>query len=551
MKKLLVPVCILFAQAAQSQTTSSVPPRPKLVVGIIVDQMRQEYLYRFAPKFGEGGFHRLVNEGFMLSNAHYNYVPTYTGPGHASVYTGTTPAAHGIIGNDWFDKRQDKMVNCVEDEKQKPIGSQTGNGDVSPWRMLPSTVTDELELATQRRTKTIGISLKDRGAVLPAGHTPDGAFWYDGTTGKFITSTYYKSALPVWVDQFNARKLPDAYLDQTWNTVYPIEQYKESGPDNTPYEVAPKGKDNPVFPYDLKALRKTNGEHELLPSTPFGNDLLTQLALAAIAGEDMGKDEWTDFLAISYSSPDIIGHAFGPNAIEVEDTYIRLDKNIEEILQTLDRTVGKGAYLVFLTADHGVADVPEYLKDIKILSTAHEPDKSYEKPLKEYLASYFPGKEIIKKISNGQVFFDHSLFNADPKSSGIEYMVVSELVKNYLLGLAGVAEVYTRQSIMATDFSAGGTAGMIKRGFHTVQSGDIAVVLAPGWIPGFGTKGSSHGSGYPYDTHVPILFYGFGVAHGTTAAYHPITDIAPTLSVLLKVKFPSAATGQPIGELLK
>lgn len=551
MKNFLIVLAVLFAQATQSQTTSSFPNRPKLVVGIVVDQMRQEYLYRYSPKFGDGGFHRLVKEGFMLSNAHYNYVPTYTGPGHASIYTGATPASHGIIGNDWFDKKKDKMVYCVEDEKQKPIGSPSGKGDISPWRMLSTTVTDELELATQRRTKTIGISLKDRGAVLPAGHTPDGAFWYDGTTGKFITSTYYKSALPVWLDRFNARKLPDTYLNQTWNTLYPIEQYKESGPDNTPYEVTLKGKDLPVFPYELKTLRKTNGDFELLPSTPFGNDLLTQLALAAIDGEDMGKDEWTDFLAISYSSTDIIGHAAGPNSVEVEDTYIRLDKNIEEILQTLDRTLGKGEYLVFLTADHGVADIPGYLKDIKILSSDHEPEKSYEKPLREYLSSYFPGKEIIKKISNGQIFFDHNHFSADPKSSGIEYMVVSELVRNYLLGVEGVAEVYTRQNLLATDFTSGGMAGMVRRGFHTVQSGDIAVVMAPGWIPGHGIKGSTHGSGYPYDTHVPMLFFGFGVAHGSTANYHPITDIAPTLSVLLKIKLPSAATGQPIGDALK
>ncbi len=535
----------------RAQEGNSFPGRPKLVVGIVVDQMRQEYLYRYSPKFGEGGFKRLIREGYMLTNAHYNYVPTFTGPGHASVYTGTTPAYHGIIGNNWYDKSQDVMVNCVEDRSQKTVGSEKGNGAVSPWRLRSSTITDELELATQRRAKVIGISIKDRGAVLPAGHTPDCAYWYDDSTGKFITSTFYKKALPVWMDRFNARNLADNYLNEKWTTVYPIEQYKESGPDDTPYEEAPKGKEKAVFPYDLKLLRKENGDFGLLPSTPFGNDILTQLAIAAIDGEQMGKDEWTDFLAISYSSTDIIGHAMGPNSIEVEDTYIRLDKNIEELIQKLDKEIGQGQYVMFLTSDHGVVEVPEYLKDLKILHAESQPPRSFEKELNEYLASYYPDKKFIKKISNNQIFFDHSLFGSDPKSSGVEYMVISELTRNYLMGLSGVADVYTRQTLNNADYNDGGMRGLVRRGFHAVRSGDLAIVWEPGWIQGMGTKGTSHGSAYTYDTHVPMIFFGFGVKQGSSANYYSITDIAPTLSTILQIKFPNANTGQPIVEILK
>lgn len=551
MRFLLSFLLITMLFIAKAQNSPSFPDRPKLVVGIVVDQMRQEYLYRYAPKFGDGGFKRLMKEGFMLSNAHYNYVPTYTGPGHASVYTGATPATHGIIGNDWFDKANAKMVNCVEDELQKAVGSASGNGDVSPWRMISSTVTDELEIATQRRSKVVGISIKDRSAVLPAGHTPDGAYWYDDTTGKFITSTFYKNALPVWMDKFNGRELADKYLNEVWNTVYPITEYKESGPDDTPYETPPKGKDRAVFPYDLKVLRKLNDNFGYLPDTPFGNDLLTQLAMAAMDGELMGKDEWTDFLAVSYSSTDIIGHAVGPNAIELEDTYIRLDKNIEELLEKLDKEIGQGQYLIFLTADHGVADVPEYLQDLKILNKAAQPPISFEKGLLEYLGSYYPGKQFVKKIANNQVFLDHALFDADPKSSGVEYLVVTELIKNYMMSLPGIAEVFTRQSLINSDFDEKAIRGMIKRGFHTTRSGDVAIVWEPGWIQGAGSKGSTHGSAHLYDSHVPMVFYGFGIKQGSSAVYHPITDIAPTVSTILQIKFPSGSTGQPIVELLK
>lgn len=541
---------------AKGQNTNSFPDRPKIVVGIVVDQMRQEYLYRFSPKFGEGGFKRLMGEGFMLSNAHYNYVPTYTGPGHASIYTGTTPSVHGIIGNDWYDKNLKRKVNCVEDERQKIVGSDKGNGDVSPYRMLSTTITDELELATQRRSKVIGISIKDRGAVLPAGHTPDGAYWYDDLTGKFISSTYYKAGLPVWLDKFNSRNLADKYLNETWNTYYPITQYKESGPDDNPYEAVlsddwvVKGKTRPVFPYNLKELRKLNPEFELLTYTPFGNELLKELAFAALEGEEMGKDEWTDFLTVSFSSTDKLGHAVGPNAIEIEDMYIRLDKVIEELLNKLDKDFGKDQYLLFLSADHGVADIREYAIDLKLVPETYGPI-DFKKGLDDYLSSYFPGKSLIENVSNYQVFFNHDFFNEDPKSSGVEYLVASELVRKYLMSLDGVSDVFTRSLVQASSYSEGGIKGNVKRGFHPKQSGDVVFVMESGWTSTVKPHVTTHGAGYTYDTHVPVLFYGFGVKQGTTANYHPITDIAPTISTILKIKFPSGATGQPIMELLK
>lgn len=522
---------------------------PKVVIGITVDQMRYEYLYRYERKFGEDGFKRLLNQGFNVKNGHYNYVPTYTGPGHASIYTGTTPAIHGIIGNDWYDKTTGKNVNCVGDDRQKPVGAEEGNGDVSPWRMLSTTISDELELSSQRRAKVVGISIKDRGAVLPAGHTPDGAYWLDGHTGKFITSTYYKPGLPVWLEAFNNLNLGDKYLNQEWKTLLPIDQYKESGPDDTPYETKMKGKDRPTFPYAIKELRKLNGEFEMIPSTPFGNDLLTDLAKAALDGEGMGKDEWTDMLTISYSTPDYVGHAMGPNSIEVEDVYLRLDRNLADLFKKLDQDVGKGEYLVFLTADHAVVDVPSYLKDLKIPGDNWK-SATAELGLTTLLQQNFPGKKMIESTSNGQIFLNQE-FEGDARSAGVDYLVATELIRNYMQQQNGIAEVYTKQSIMNSDYNEGGLKGMIRRGFHAKRSGDVAFVLEPGWLPGGGAQGTSHGSPYTYDTHVPMLFYGFGISPGSTVRYHAITDIAPTISVLMKVKFPSGCTGQPIAEIFE
>ena len=521
--------------------------KPKLVVGIVVDQMRQEYLYRFAPKFGEGGFKRLINEGFMMRNAHYNYVPTVTGPGHASVYTGTTPAMHGIISNEWYDKELKKGVNCVSDDRFQAVGVQKQGGGVSPWRMEASTITDELKVFTQKQAKVVGVSLKDRGAALPAGHAADGAYWYDGGSGKFISSTYYKPGLPLWLEKFNNLNLADKFLSGTWNTVLPIAQYSESGPDDTPYESRFDGQSKPVFPYNLAELRKANGNFGMLSELPFGNDLLTELAKAALAGESLGSDNITDFLAVSFSATDGVGHTWGPNSIEIEDTYIRLDKNLEDLLLTIDKVVGKNQYILFLTADHALAEVPKQMMDMKIPAGLFSMGK-LEKDLNEYLNQFFPGVKVIEKISNGQVFFDHSLFRGDPKTSGVDLLIATQLVVQYLNSIDGISEVFTKNDLRESFPSRPGMQGMVARGFHSKRSGDIAFLLNSGWTSG-STTGSTHGSAYTYDTHVPLIFFGNGIKPGISDQYHPIIDIAPTLSVLLKIKFPSAATGQPITEI--
>lgn len=535
-----------FCMAALAQP--SAPKRPKVVVGIVVDQMRQEYLYRFENKFGNGGFNRLVREGFMVKNGHYNYAPTVTGPGHASVYTGTTPAIHGIIGNEYYDKELKKMVYCVEDATQRMVGTDASGG-VSPWRMLSTTVTDELELFTNKKAKVIGVSIKDRGAVLPAGHMADAAYFPEGRGGKFITSSFYRKDLPEWVLKFNDRNLPQQYLTQPWVTLLPIEQYTESGPDESPYERKLKGKEKMTFPYNFADLIEKGGA-DVFSYSPYANEYVTEFAKAALAGEQMGKDETPDFLAVSYSSPDILGHAVGPRSVELEDMYLRLDKNIEDLLKTLDKEIGVGNYTLFLSADHAVADVPQYLMDNKVPAGYFNEEYAAAK-LNEYLGSFYPGKNLVEKISNEQVFLNHNAFDGDLRTSGLDMFVVAELAGKFLMSLEGVTNYYTEAVIKQSDFDEGGIKGKIIRGHHPKRSGDLTFVLEPGWFEGKSVQGTTHGSPYSYDTHVPMLFFGYGVKQGTSSIYHPITDIAPTLSVILKIMFPSGSTGQPITELLK
>lgn len=550
MKKIVALLLVLNSFQASAQTASPATDRAKLVVGIVVDQMRHEYLYRYYSKYSEGGFKRLMNDGFVVKNGHYNYAPTVTGPGHASVYTGTTPALHGIIGNEFYHKRLGKMVNCVEDPLYKPVGTEAGNGDVSPWRMLSSTITDELKLFTQKRAKVVGVSIKDRGAVLPAGHMADAAYWYDGITGKFISSTYYMTKLPDWATKFNEQNLANKYLSQTWNTLLPIEQYTESGPDDSPYEVKLGGKLKPTFPYVLSEMRLKYRNYELLTTTPFANDLLTEMALATLAGEQMGKDDITDFLCVSYSSTDILGHAVGPNAVELEDMYLRLDRNLETFFKKLDQQVGANNYTVFLTADHAVADVPQYLVDNRI--PAGYFNISYVKSkLNEYLLTYFPNKQLIANISNHQIFLNQDAFQNDANATGVDMFIVSELIGKFLMATEGVANYYTEGLLRQGSYTEGGDKGDVIRGYNFQRSGDIVYTLQPGWIESGSVQGTTHGSPYKYDTHVPIVFYGKGIKKGSTSQYHAITDIAPTLSVLLNIKFPSGCTGQAILEIVE
>jgi predicted AlkP superfamily pyrophosphatase or phosphodiesterase len=519
------------------------PAKPKLVVGLVVDQMRYDFLYRYYNKYGEGGFKRLLSKGYSCKNTNYTYVPTATAPGHAAIYTGTTPAINGIVGNDWFVRNLGKRIYCVEDTTVQVIGTTEGPkaGKMSPRNLLVTTVTDQLRLSNNKQSKVIGIALKERGAILPVGHMANAAYWYD-TCGNWISSNYYMKQMPDWVNAFNAKNLPAAYLSKPWNTLLPIADYTESTADNVVYEEPFPRETSPVFPHNLPALK--NQRFDLIRSTPFGNSLTADFARAAIENENLGQGKYTDFIAISFSSTDYIGHQFGPNSIETEDTYLRLDKDIEDFLNFLDLKLGKDGYLLFLTADHGVGSNPQFLAEHKMPGGFFSSQKMTA-ALKEFLNKTYGDGVYIANVINNQVYLHSRVFTE--KNTSKE--AAAEKCAAFILKLEGVSSTITAAEIRTHDYTTSPNI-LIKAGYNEKRSGDVIYTLLPGWMD-YKKTGSNHGTAYSYDTHVPLIWFGWNIEPGESLVPVSISDIAPTVATLLKIEFPSGCTGVPIPGVAK
>ncbi|MFT5778019.1 MAG: putative AlkP superfamily pyrophosphatase or phosphodiesterase [Crocinitomicaceae bacterium] len=521
---------------------------PKLVIGIVVDQMCYEYLYRYYDKFCDGGFRKLMENGTNCRNTMYNYIPTYTGPGHASIYTGTTPSNHGIVGNDWFSRAEWASVNCVEDTTVRTVGDTSSYGKYSPHRLKANTITDQLKL-TYPEAKVISMSIKNRGAILPGGHMSDGSYWYDYSSGKFITSTFFTDALPEWVNKFNDKKYADKYLKQVWEPIMPLEAYGESGPDDSPYEHLLPGKETPTFPYDLKAMTNDSLHYSLFTSTPFANTFLTDLAIASLENEELGDDNQTDMLCISYSTPDIIGHAFGPYSIEIEDTYIRLDLELKRLMKAIEDKVGDDDYVLFLTADHAVVPVPQYLTDKKLPGGYFFIDEHITALVRKLVLKY--GVNPIIYEDNLNLYLDRKLMH----DSGIDAKEVRTYIANEVQQWEGVKRSFTSEQLYSAAVDAE-WMDMVRKGVHHEESGDVMFILEPGYLPKseeteLTRKGTSHGSAFGYDTHVPLLWYGKSVPQQEIFREIQITDISATLTHLLYLQRPNALTGKPILELLE
>jgi len=534
----------LSAQKKKSTISSETafPDKPKLVVGIVVDQMRYDFLYRYAEKYSSGGFKRLMNEGFNCRNNHYDYFPTVTAAGHAAIFTGSIPAIDGIVGNEWFNQKTGKTVYCVEDTAVKTVGSDSKAGLMSPKNLLVSTITDQLRIANNFQSKTIGIALKDRGAILPAGHTANAAYWFDSKNGSFITSTFYMNDLPQWVKDFNALKMPQKYMSEGWKTLLPMKEYTESTADNQVYENKLPGEKTPTFPHELAAQSGVN-LLEVIRTTPFGNTLTKDFALAAIKNENLGKSLKTDFLTVSFSSTDYVGHSFGPNSVESEDTYLRLDKNIAEILTTLDNTLGKDNYLVFLSADHGVADVPGFWQSQNLPAGVFDHSGAMV-DVKTALKTAFGEGEFIK-ADNYQLYLDPIIL----QEKKLTYAQIHAVVRESLLKREDVADVIDLHDL-ANSTLPDYQLNFIKNGLNPRRSGDIMVVLNPSWFMG-GKTGTTHGTFYRYDTHVPLLFYGWKVQQGETTVRTNISDIAPTVADFLNILEPNGSIGNVISGVKK
>lgn len=542
---LIISLSILSLTAVSAQTKKTTTAakafpaevaRPKLVVGLVVDQMRWDYLYRYYNRYSNGGFKRLINEGFSVENTFIPYTPTYTAVGHTTIYTGSVPAIHGIIGNDWYNVETKKNVYCTEDSTVVTVGSTpSSEGNMSPKNLLATTITDELRLATNFRGKVIGISLKDRGSILPAGHAANAAYWYQGSTGNWITSSYYMKEVPTWIADYNKLKLANKFYTKNWETLYPINTYVNSTNDEKAYE----GKSS-TFPHML--TQNVDKNFDAIRSTPYGNTITLDLAKLAILSEDLGQDNITDFLAVSCSATDYVGHAYGPNSIEAEDTYLRLDKDFEEFFNYLDKKVGKGNYTVFLSADHGVAHVPGFMKENK-LPGGTVSDRDIVFKLNGFLNDKFKVNNVVLKSMNNQIIFDHDKTDNATVSFDVIKAASIEFLKR-MDGFANVVDISKISMATLTEIQK----KMITNGYNARRSGDLYYILDPNWFNG-GSTGTTHGNWNPYDAHIPLVFMGWGIRPGASNKTHYMTDISATLAALLHIQMPSGCVGEPITEI--
>lgn len=534
-----------YAQRNSKIAADEVIKRPKLIVGIVIDQMRWDYLYRFNPLYkAGGGFKRMLAEGFSCDNTLVPYTPTITACGHTCVYTGSVPSVHGITGNAWWDNQQMKSIYCSEDKTVRGVGGKTAeDGQMSPRNMLVTTICDQLRMSTNFQSKVIGIALKDRGSILPAGHSANAAYWYEGRSGNFITSTYYMNELPSWVNQFNNRKLVDSLYQTAWNTYLPKEIYSQYvTADVKDYEARPFGKEASGFPYSLS--RFAGNDYGKIATTPYGNTLTIEMAKAAVLAENLGRNSVTDFLAVSFSSPDYIGHAFGPDSWEMLDDYVRLDDELGKLFAFLDVAVGKGQYTTFLTADHAVAHIPGFLKENKLPGGVIDV-AGMVKDMNIKLKERFGVDTTIVSLLNYQVYLNHP--KLDAKKTDEES--VKKWIIQYIRKNDAVANVFATADIMTTPINRT-LREMLANGYYPNRSGDIQIIFKPGYIEG-GATGTTHGLWYPYDAHIPLLWYGWGIKPGKTNRETYMTDIAPTIAALLHIQAPNGNVGKVLEDIIK
>ena len=525
-----------------------VTKQPKIVVGIVIDQMCYDYLYRFQHVYTNGGFNRLMNKGTNCRNVQYNYVPTYTAPGHASIYTGTTPSNHGIIGNDWYVRDTKQTVTSVSNSKFAAVGGSATSTGAAPLNLRTYTITDQLKMASPK-SKVISVSIKDRSAILPGGHLSDGTYWFDYNTGDFITSTFYMQQLPDWVQLFNAKFDPAKDL-KTWKLLLPESTYQLA--DQSNYEVVLTGKTSATFPYDFQdMISKGALANHLFTISPQANEVLTELAITALEQENLGQDQYTDFLCVSYSTPDIAGHAFGPYSREMEDMYARLDRELQRLFSSLETRYGKDGFVLFLTADHAVVPVPQMLIEKKMPGGYFFMESHLQVLRDDFIMKY--NADLLEYEINQNIYLNLKRID----SLKLDVQEVAAFAATELRKWPEVKTVLTKQELLSGAAKTDFWGEMLRNGYDLQRSGELIFLLQPGYLAKEhdepkAHQGTSHGSAFNYDTHVPLLWYGKGIEPGLQI-FDPIqiTDIAPTLIHLLNLQRSGSMIGQPILPILE
>lgn len=528
----------------KAQNRSRIPSEaPKLIVTLMVDQMRYDFIHRYWDKFGEDGIRKLVGSGTFCKNASYNYLINETAVGYSTIATGALPSNHGVISNNWYDNLRDEVVFCVGDEKVNTVGGRYESGRYSPRKLLASTIGDEIKLASNFRSKVIGLALDNSAAILSAGHSADYAFWYDSGTGNWISSSYYVDSLPSWVNEFNEKNIPESYLTRSWEPLLPLDRYTESGSDTSVFEVGLKGQSE--FPYDLDKLsdlKRKQRDYSLLKYTPFGNVLTRDFATAVVMNEELGQDEHTDYLAIGFSATEYIGKYFGSNSVEIQDAMLRLDQEIAHFLDFLDQYIGINNTLVILTSDHGLAYSPAYLSANKIPSGDFNPFSSLSL-LGSYLNAIYGKGDWVRYYYGQQIYLNHELI----ENAGISFQEIQEHAAQFLIQFEGVSNAVTSYTLQTSDFSEG-IFHKMQNGYHQKRSGDVIINLAPGWTEKI--NGDSYHSSYLGDNHVPLIWYGWKIKRSTLTRPVRMIDIAPTISYFLDIARPNVSTGEIILELV-
>lgn len=544
-----------LAATAQAQgrraTTTATPARPRLTVLLVLDQFRADYLPRYSRFFGEGGFKLLMREGAYLTNTHYSHATTYTGPGHALIPSGTFGHTSGIVGNRWYNRASKQIESMFYDADAKILGVDAvpKDDDTSPRNFRGDSLGDQLRLATNNHAKVIGISNKDRAAIMLAGQLGK-AYWFHEGVGGMTSSTYYGTELPAWLREFNARKIPDSYFGKSWDRKLPEAEYEETGPDKATAETDMPDLGN-VFPHVLtdKSGKPTADYYTAFTATPWATDYQLQLAKLVIEKEELGADATPDLLGISLTATDIAGHAFGPHSQEQQDLIVRTDEYLADFLRYLSRRFKPGEVAIALTADHGAVPVPEQLK-AKRIAAGRIRKKTLSDAIEMALSARYGEAKWVLAMEDPAIFLDPAPIAA----KGLNPAEVQRAAGDAIIGIEGIAGYFTREQLMHGPLPPNRYATMMEKAFYPERSGDLMVLTRPYYFWGsYGEKdtGTTHGSPYEYDTHVPLLIRAAGVRPGRFFFSTDVADLAPTLSALLGVSPPSGNEGRVLHEILE